>query len=125
MSTDTEDSEYNIARYIDFPPGSPDKQIDKENSWHLSEEGLKLCAGNVGKALDLDSKEYGSPCIPEDVNRGKLETLISSTSETGDLVLQIKNIRNVAAPKAHEESGGAPRMLKVRLIVWLQPGLNS
>ena len=90
--------------------------LDKENGWHLSEEGLKLCAGNVGKALDLDLKEYGSPCIPEDVNRGKLETLISSTSETGDLVLQIKNIRNVAAPKAHEESGGAPRMLKVRPI---------
>ena len=87
--------------------------LDKENGWHLTEEGLGLCAGNVGKALDIDLKEYGSPCIPEDVNRGKLETLISSTSETGDLILQIRNIRNVAAPKAHEESGGAPRMLKV------------
>ena len=87
--------------------------LDKENGWHLTDEGLALCAGNVGKALDLDLKEYGSPCIPEDVNRGKLENLISSTSETGDLVLQIRNIRNVAAPKAHEESGGAPRMLKV------------
>ena len=97
-------------------PGSASVKggLDKENGWHLSEEGLKLCGGNVGKALDLDLKEFGSPCIPEDVNRGKLETLISSTSETGDLVLQIKNIRNVAAPKAHEESGGAPRMLKVR-----------
>ena len=87
--------------------------LDKENGWHLTEEGIALCAGHVGKALDLDLKEYGSPCIPEDVNRGKLETLCSSTSETGDLVLQIKNIRNVAAAKAHEESGGAPRMLKV------------
>ena len=95
--------------------------LDKENGWHLTEEGLALCAGNVGKALDLDLKEYGSPCIPEDVNRGKLENLISSTSETGDLILQIRNIRNVAAPKAHEESGGAPRMLKVSLDLHLQP----
>ena len=97
--------------------------LDKENGWHLTEEGLALCAGNVGKALDLDLKEYGSPCIPEDVNRGKLENLISSTSETGDLVLQIRNIRNVAAPKAHEESGGAPRMLKVGMAYVILLGL--
>ena len=85
--------------------------IDKENGWHLTDDGLTLCAGHVGKALDLDLKEYGSPCIPEDVNRQ--QTLISSTSETGDLVLQIRSVRNVAAPKAQEESGAAPRMLKV------------
>ena len=93
--------------------GAVKGSLDKENGWHLTEEGLALVGGQMGKALDLDLKEYGSPCIPEDVNRGKLETLCSSTSETGDLVLQVTKIRNVAAPKVHEESGAAPRMLKV------------
>ena len=82
----------------------------------MSEGGLKLCAGNVAKALDLDLREYGIPCIPEDIKRGKLDNLVSSTSKTGDLVLQIKSIKNVAAPKEHEGSGGAPRMLKVRQV---------
>ncbi len=63
--------------------------------------------------ISLTANAWMTNFSPEDVNRGKLETLISSASETGDLVLQIRNIRNVAAPKAHEESGGAPRMLKV------------
>lgn len=33
----------------------------------------------------------------------------------GPLVLQVSKMRNVAAPKAFEESGGAPRMLKLSL----------
>ena len=87
--------------------------LDIESGWHLTDEGKALVGGQLGKALDLDLKEYGSPCIPEDVNRGKLETFCSSTSETGELVLQVTRIRNVSAPKSHEESGAAPRMLKV------------
>lgn len=31
------------------------------------------------------------------------------------LVLQVAKMRNVSAPKAFEESGGAPRMLRVSL----------
>ena len=87
--------------------------LDMESGWHLTDDGRALAGGQVSKALDLDLREYGNTCLPEDVNRGKLETLCSSTSETGDLVLQVTRIRNVAAPKVHEESGAAPRMLKV------------
>ena len=33
----------------------------------------------------------------------------------GPLVLQVSKVRNVSAPKANEESGTAPRMLRVTL----------
>ena len=33
----------------------------------------------------------------------------------GPLVTQVQKVRNVAAPKANEESGFAPRMLKLTL----------
>lgn len=33
----------------------------------------------------------------------------------GPLVLQVAKMRNVSAPKAFEDSGGAPRMLRVSL----------
>ena len=76
-------------------------------TWHLNEEAKTLCGGKVNKALDLDLREHGISCLPEDLN--KLETF------KANVVLQIKAIRNVAAPKANEESGAAPRMLKVSM----------
>lgn len=77
--------------------------------WHLTPEGLLLCKNSLDTALNLDLKEIGAGCLPDDVNRGKLETL------SGGLVLQVSKIRNVSAPKINEESGAAPRMLKMSL----------
>ena len=51
----------------------------------------------------------GSPSLPDDINRGRVESL------EGGIVLMVSKIRNVAAPKVKEESGAAPRMLKISL----------
>jgi len=86
--------------------------------WYLSQEGIDLCCQGltspslkdvIKKAVDLDFKQVGRPCLPDDINRGRLESLESN------LVLMVTKIRNVAAPKVKEESGAAPRMLKISL----------
>ena len=86
--------------------------------WHLSPEGIDLCCQGLNnptlkdvtkRALDLDFKEVGRSCLPEDINRGRVESLV------GGMVLMVTKIRNVAAPKVKEESGAAPRMLKISL----------
>ena len=59
--------------------------------------------------MNYDFKEIASPVIPEDINRGKVESI------KGNVVLMVTKIRNVAAPKVKEESGAAPRMLKISL----------
>ena len=61
------------------------------------------------QALHIDFKEIGRGCIPEDINRGKCESM------PGNVVLMVTKIRNVAAPKVKEDSGAAPRMLKISL----------
>jgi len=82
--------------------------------WHLSEEWLgTLKSSNVKdiikQAQDIDLKEIGAPCIPDDINRGKVESI------SGPMVLMVTKIRNIGAPKVKEESNVAPRMLKVSL----------
>ena len=59
--------------------------------------------------MNYDFKEIASPVIPEDINRGKVDSI------KGNTVLMVTKIRNVAAPKVKEESGAAPRMLKISM----------
>ncbi|XP_046394161.1 tudor domain-containing protein 3 isoform X2 [Ischnura elegans] len=90
----------------------------KELGWHISPEGLKHLNSSESncdiksltrKALDVDLREIGAGCFPENVNDGKLESIC------GKMVVQVQKVRNVSAPKANEESRGAPRMLKFTL----------
>ena len=69
----------------------------------------KLFYHCIFQALNYDFKEIASPVIPEDINRGKVESI------KGNVVLMLTKVRNVAAPKVKEESGAAPRMLKISL----------
>ena len=54
-----------------------------EAGWHLTEEGVELCGGQAKKALNLDLRDVGAECLPEEINRGKAEVL------EGGLVLQV------------------------------------
>ena len=63
----------------------------------------------VKLALDKDLKDIGASCIPEEINRGKVDSI------SGPMVLMVTKVRNIAAPKAKEESQAGPRMLKVSL----------
>ena len=63
----------------------------------------------VKLALDKDLKDIGASCIPEEINRGKVDSI------QGPMVLMVTKVRNIAAPKAKEESQAGPRMLKVSL----------
>ncbi|KAI8507595.1 tudor domain-containing protein 3 [Branchiostoma belcheri] len=89
-----------------------------KQGWHLSAEGIATLKqennittidGIVRKALDEDLKSIGEKFLPEDISRGGSSELI------GPCVLQVTKVRNVSAPKANEESGHAPRMLKVQM----------
>jgi hypothetical protein len=57
----------------------------EDAGWRLTEEGKILCDGSVKKALDLDIRDIGAECLPEDINRGKAEVL------EGAFVLQVNN----------------------------------
>ena len=52
--------------------------------WRLTEEGLKACNGSAKIALDLDLRDIGAECLPEEINRGKATTL------DGGFVLQVR-----------------------------------
>ncbi|CAH2063091.1 unnamed protein product, partial [Iphiclides podalirius] len=89
----------------------------KELGWHLTQDGIDTVSENgeiqdvniiSRKALDYDLRDIGDAAFPEDFTKdpSKLEKPI---------VIQIQKIRNVSAPKANEDSGSAPRMLKLIL----------
>ncbi|XP_029000886.1 tudor domain-containing protein 3 [Betta splendens] len=89
-----------------------------KEGWHLSDEGiaeLKGSAGNITSndiiriALDSDLRPIGKKNLPCDINSGRTETL------EGPCVLQLQKVRNISAPKDHEESQGAPRMLRLQM----------
>ena len=63
----------------------------KEAGWKLTEEGEKLCGGSIKAALDLDLRDIGAECLPDDINRGKATVL------EGGYVLQVKNSRVFSA----------------------------
>uniref|UniRef100_G3PR97 Survival of motor neuron-related-splicing factor 30 n=1 Tax=Gasterosteus aculeatus TaxID=69293 RepID=G3PR97_GASAC len=93
------------------------ESLTKEG-WYLSDEGIAELKGSAEKithndiiriALDSDLRPIGRKIIPSDINSGRTEKL------EGPCVLQVLKVRNVSAPKDHEESQGAPRMLRLQM----------
>ncbi|XP_037608422.1 tudor domain-containing protein 3 isoform X1 [Sebastes umbrosus] len=91
--------------------------LSKEG-WYLSDEGIAELKGSAEKithndiiriALDSDLRPIGGKFLPADINSGRTEKL------EGPCVLQVQKVRNVTAPKDHEESQGAPRMLRLQM----------
>lgn len=90
----------------------------KNEGWYLSDEGIsdlkgsaeKVTAGDIIRiALDSDLRPIGKKFLPADINSGRVEKL------EGPCVLQVQKVRNISAPKDHEESQGAPRMLRLQM----------
>lgn len=89
----------------------------KADGWSLDQEGIEnLLEGSnfniqqaTNEVLNSDLKDVGAGSLSEDLLKGKKNSL------SVPLVLQVAKMRNVSAPKAFEESGGAPRMLRVSL----------
>lgn len=86
--------------------------------WYLTDEGIEECKSSSEKtssahiiqvALNSDLRPIGKSFLPADINSGRVEKL------EGPCVLQVQKIRNVSAPKDHEESQAAPRMLRVQM----------
>lgn len=89
-----------------------------KEGWYLSDEGIAELKGSAEKithsdiiriALDTDLRTIGRKCLPSDINSGRTEKL------EGPCVLQVQKVRNISAPKDHEESQGAPRMLRLQM----------
>ncbi|GBP07037.1 Tudor domain-containing protein 3 [Eumeta japonica] len=89
----------------------------KELGWYLSPEGLEVISEDSQtqdvnilskKALDYDLRDIGDYAFPDDFTKDPLKL-------ENPIIVQIQKIRNVAAPKANEESSSAPRMLKLTL----------
>ncbi|CAH2223929.1 tudor domain-containing 3 [Pelobates cultripes] len=89
-----------------------------EEGWYISEEGFESCKSASDKvnksaillvALNTDLRTIGKNFLPSDINGGKVEKV------NGPCVLQIQKIRNISAPKDHEESQAAPRMLRLQM----------
>uniref|UniRef100_A0A3B4ANH6 Survival of motor neuron-related-splicing factor 30 n=1 Tax=Periophthalmus magnuspinnatus TaxID=409849 RepID=A0A3B4ANH6_9GOBI len=85
---------------------------------YLSDDGISELKGAAEKvtandiiriALDSDLRPIGKKFLPTDINSGKVEKL------EGPCVLQVQKVRNISAPKDHEESQGAPRMLRLQM----------
>ncbi|XP_033843212.1 tudor domain-containing protein 3 [Periophthalmus magnuspinnatus] len=90
----------------------------KNEGWYLSDDGISELKGAAEKvtandiiriALDSDLRPIGKKFLPTDINSGKVEKL------EGPCVLQVQKVRNISAPKDHEESQGAPRMLRLQM----------
>ncbi|XP_035266852.1 tudor domain-containing protein 3 isoform X1 [Anguilla anguilla] len=89
-----------------------------KEGWYLSDEGIEICRSTSEKAsvndiiriaLNSDLRPIGNKFLASDINSGRVEKV------EGPCVLQVQKIRNVAAPKDHEESQAAPRMLRVQM----------
>ncbi|XP_057217483.1 tudor domain-containing protein 3 isoform X1 [Triplophysa rosa] len=88
--------------------------------WYLTDEGIEECKSSsdtekaspahiIQVALNSDLRPIGKSFLPADINSGRVEKL------EGPCVLQVQKIRNVSAPKDHEESQAAPRLLRVQM----------
>ncbi|CAB1327371.1 unnamed protein product [Coregonus sp. 'balchen'] len=86
--------------------------------WYLTDEGIEELKATSEKpsanyiiriALNSDLRTIGRKFLPADVNSGRVEKV------EGPCVLQVQKVRNVSAPKDHEESQGAPRMLRLQM----------
>ncbi|XP_045070542.1 tudor domain-containing protein 3 isoform X2 [Coregonus clupeaformis] len=91
--------------------------LSKEG-WYLTDEGIEELKATSEKpsanyiiriALNSDLRTIGRKFLPADVNSGRVEKV------EGPCVLQVQKVRNVSAPKDHEESQGAPRMLRLQM----------
>uniref|UniRef100_A0A7N8X9J2 Survival of motor neuron-related-splicing factor 30 n=1 Tax=Mastacembelus armatus TaxID=205130 RepID=A0A7N8X9J2_9TELE len=89
-----------------------------KEGWYLSDEGIAELKGSAEKithndiiriALDSDLRPIGRKFLPSDINSGRTEKL------EGPCVLQVQKVRNISAPKDHEESQSAPRMLRLQM----------
>uniref|UniRef100_A0A1A8EZ42 Tudor domain-containing protein 3 n=2 Tax=Nothobranchius korthausae TaxID=1143690 RepID=A0A1A8EZ42_9TELE len=89
-----------------------------KEGWYLSDDGIAELKGSAEKithtdiiriALDNDLRSIGRKFLPSDINSGRTEKL------EGPCVLQVQKVRNISAPKDHEESQGAPRMLRLQM----------
>ncbi|KAJ8352655.1 hypothetical protein SKAU_G00241310 [Synaphobranchus kaupii] len=89
-----------------------------KEGWYLAEEGIEICRSSSEKAsvtdiiriaLNSDLRPIGKKFLASDINSGRVEKV------EGPCILQVQKIRNVAAPKDHEESQGAPRMLRIQM----------
>ncbi|CAH2244620.1 tudor domain-containing protein 3 isoform X2 [Pararge aegeria] len=89
----------------------------RDLGWHLSQDGIDIISENgqiqdvnilSRRALDFDLRDIGEAAFPEEFTK-------DPTTLEKPIVVQIQKIRNVAAPKANEESTSAPRMLKFTL----------
>uniref|UniRef100_A0A3B4WMS7 Survival of motor neuron-related-splicing factor 30 n=1 Tax=Seriola lalandi dorsalis TaxID=1841481 RepID=A0A3B4WMS7_SERLL len=89
-----------------------------KEGWYLSDEGIAELKGSAEKithsdiiriALHSDLRTTGRKFLPADINSGRTEKL------EGPCVLQVQKVRNISAPKDHEESQGAPRMLRLQM----------
>ncbi|XP_054268822.1 tudor domain-containing protein 3 [Macrosteles quadrilineatus] len=90
----------------------------KEEGWHLSNDAIQRISENGtitnirtlhNKILDLDLREISVPFFPDDIAKGKLDSV------PGNVIVQVQKVRNISAPKANEDSQAAPRMLKILL----------
>ncbi|CAL4137031.1 unnamed protein product, partial [Meganyctiphanes norvegica] len=91
----------------------------KGEGWCLSQEAveelIEECNNGGGGTLSMhqvqqeilnsDIKDIGVPCLPSEIHK--------ANNFNGPLVVQVSKVRNFSAPKAFQESGGAPRMLGV------------
>ncbi|XP_067116455.1 tudor domain-containing protein 3 [Osmerus mordax] len=89
-----------------------------KEGWYLSDEGIEELKGTVEKAsahdiiriaLNSDLRPIGRKYLPSEINSGRVDKL------EGPCVLQVQKLRNVSAPKDHEESQGASRMLRLQM----------
>ncbi|XP_060732810.1 tudor domain-containing protein 3 [Tachysurus vachellii] len=91
-----------------------------KEGWYLTDKGIDECNSSSEKekavisdilnvALNTDLRSIGKGFLPADINSGRVEEV------KGPCVLQVLKVRNVAAPKEHEESQTAPRMLRLQM----------
>ncbi|KAH7624320.1 putative Tudor domain-containing protein 3 [Nannochloris sp. 'desiccata'] len=78
-----------------------------------AEAGKQLCPQDVVKAiLDLDLKQVGAPCLPEDINRADSKKLI------GPHILQLVEATDISRPSKFQETipeDRKNRLLRLRL----------
>ncbi|XP_055703721.1 tudor domain-containing protein 3 [Phlebotomus papatasi] len=88
----------------------------KEKGWNLTEVGVNKLTDNgkisdtnslIKQALNTDLRDIGHNVLP-----GELKGSRYDVPGTG-VVVQVVKVRNVAAPRANEESKVAPRLLRV------------
>ncbi|TRY92894.1 hypothetical protein DNTS_005708 [Danionella cerebrum] len=105
--------------FVDVKMSDLSAALVKEG-WNLTDEGIEECRGCSEKnktsasdiiqvALNIDLRQIGKSFLSAEINSGRVEKL------EGPCVLQVQKIRNVASPKDHEESQGAPRMLRLQM----------